>query len=1086
MFTYGPDDNIVSMTTPYGTTTFRYEADALGFYTNPMIEATDPLGGTERLEFHWQSALPSSEPANTVPTGFAAANTDLDKYVTLYWDKRAWMSYPGDASKALQTHWLLHGENPGLDVVRSVPVPHSVKRPLENRVWYGYQNQPSPDYAGSHTRASTVARVLDDASTQSWQTTYNTMGQVTSATDPLGRRTLYTYATNGIDLLDVRQTTGTLNDLLAMYANYTSQHLPQTITDAAGQATTLSYNTAGQVTSLTNAKNETTTSAYEIGTNRLVSVTGPVAGATTTYTYDGYGRVRTVTDSDGYVVTTDYDAMDRSIRVTYPDATYDETTYERLNVSTRRDRLARVTRMFHDALGRLVSTRDPLGRVIAQEWCSCGALDALVDANGNRTAWERDAQERVVKEVRANGSETLYVYEATTSRLKRQTDPRGQHTDYLYFADNQMQQVSYPNAVITTPTVAFTYDASYTRVSTMVDGTGTTTTTYRAPGGLGAGQVFSVDGPLVDDTITYMYDQLGRVVTRSINGSANQVTWAVDALGRVTSETNVLGTFTYAYDGHSGRVASVTYPNDQASTYAYFGNSGDHRLETIHHKYPNGATLSRFDYTYDTAGNILTWRQQADATTVLWNYGYDLADQLTLGVKKSTDPTPVILKRYGYAYDPGGNRTAEQIDDAVTGATHDDMNRLVSQQPGGLLRFIGTVNEAATIKIDGRPAVVAPDGGFVGQVPVGAGASAVTILATDPTGNSTTAVYDLQQAGSARPFTYDANGNLTSDGTRTFEWDARNQLVAVTVGTHVSEFSYDGLQRRVRSVEKNNSVVQSDTKAIWCQTETCEERAADGVSVTRRLFTDGERVGSVARFFAGDHLGSVTDVTDLSGGLATRYTFDPWGRRTITSGVATTDVSFTGHEANTATGLLLSMYRGYDAALGTWISEDPLRWAEGPNLYQYAAASPVVFADALGLKITCVTGFQERRVSKTKCSSDGCTSVTQLELHGMACERDKCTNTWKFDAQVTLRLLVEYAVDPNLPSRETPGSTLRGHEMLHVQDFQGWCRRLNNSVPSEGFNSRSACESARQEFSRSLQDRLRRAGNDTRRRRDGK
>ncbi|MCL4848503.1 MAG: hypothetical protein KJ066_18310 [Acidobacteria bacterium] len=48
----------------------------------------------------------------------------------------------------------------------------------------------------------------------------------------------------------------------------------------------------------------------------------------------------------------------------------------------------------------------------------------------------------------------------------------------------------------------------------------------------------------------------------------------------------------------------------------------------------------------------------------------------------------------------------------------------------------------------------------------------------------------------------DANGNLTADGTRTFEWDARNQLVAVTVGTHRSEFVYDGLQRRVRQVEK--------------------------------------------------------------------------------------------------------------------------------------------------------------------------------------------------------------------------------------------------------------------------------------------
>lgn len=55
-----------------------------------------------------------------------------------------------------------------------------------------------------------------------------------------------------------------------------------------------------------------------------------------------------------------------------------------------------------------------------------------------------------------------------------------------------------------------------------------------------------------------MDDELGRVVTRAINGSANTVTWAFDALGRVTSEVNVLGTFTYGYGGVSSRLATST------------------------------------------------------------------------------------------------------------------------------------------------------------------------------------------------------------------------------------------------------------------------------------------------------------------------------------------------------------------------------------------------------------------------------------------------------------------------------------------------------------------------------------------------
>jgi YD repeat-containing protein len=512
-------------------------------------------------------------------------------------------------------------------------------------------------------------------------------------------------------------------------------------------------------------------------------VTGPVSGATTTSTYDGYGRLRTTTDADNYTVTADYDAFDRPIKTTYPDSTFEETTYRFLDVQQRRDRLGRRTRMTYDAARRLTSVRDPLGRVVTQDWCGCGSLEALIDANGNRTRWERDVQGRVTRQVRANGSDTDYLYETTTSRLKKVTDAKNQETNYTYVTDDQIQQITYTNAQIATPSVSFTYDATYGRLATMGDGIGTTTYGYHAvatPPALGATQLASVDGPLANDTITYSYDQLGRVTTRAINGAANTVTWAFDALGRVTSEVNVLGTFTYTYDGTTARVATVTYPNNQTSTYSYFGNSGDQRLQTIHHKYPNANTLSKFDYTYDTAGNIMTWRQQADATAVLWEYGYDTADQLTAAIKKSTDPTPAVLKRYAYAYDPAGNRLSEQIDDVVTGASFNSVNELVSQRAAGALRFEGTVNEPATVTIGGKPALVTPDNRFGGSVPVVSGTNTVAVTATDPSGNSATKTYQVDSTGSPKSFTHDANGNLTSDGTRTFEWDARNQLVAVT------------------------------------------------------------------------------------------------------------------------------------------------------------------------------------------------------------------------------------------------------------------------------------------------------------------
>ena len=202
------------------------------------------------------------------------------------------------------------------------------------------------------------------------------------------RRTSYTYATNVIDLLEVRQTTGSLTDLLASYTNSTSGHQAQSTTDAAGKTTTFTYNAAGQILTVTNPLTERTTYAYDTY-GYLITVTGPVSGATTTYAYDDYGHVDSVTDSDNYAVVTDYDALDRPTRITYPDTTHEDITYNKLDPVTVRDREGKITRTFYDALRRVVAIRDPLGRTITHQWCGCGSLDKLIDAKGQSTTGTR-------------------------------------------------------------------------------------------------------------------------------------------------------------------------------------------------------------------------------------------------------------------------------------------------------------------------------------------------------------------------------------------------------------------------------------------------------------------------------------------------------------------------------------------------------------------------------------------------------------------------------------------------------------------------------------------------------------------------
>src|SRR5437764_8073186 len=112
-----------------------------------------------------------------------------------------------------------------------------------------------------------------------------------------------------------------------------------------------------------------------------------------------------------------------------------------------------------------------------------------------------------------------------------------------------------------------------------------------------------------------------------------------------------------------------------------------------------------------------------------------------------------------------------------------------------------------------------------------------------------------QTGGANRTLTYDLNGSITSDGgTRTFEWDGANRLVAInyTGFTTRSEFSYDGLNRLVKIVEKTGGTINSTRKFVWSGNGKCEYRdTAD--AVTLRVYPQGELSGNKSYFYTRDH-----------------------------------------------------------------------------------------------------------------------------------------------------------------------------------------------------------------------------------------
>ncbi len=949
-FQYDSDDFITSMITPYGKTSFTRMDSA----NVRVIETSYPMNEKERVEFR-ENAPGINMTEAKVPKGMYDSMAFINDYMTyrntFYWDKKAMKTAPGIYTQAKILHWL-HGSSV-IDEDGSVaPILESEKEPLENRVWYAYQGQTVSILTNEEMqgKAMYIGRVLDNDSTQLYQHGYNTLGRDTSFIDPAGRTFKYSYDSNKVDLLEVRQKRGSTNELLAKFT-YNSQHLPLTSKNASGLTTSYTYNNAGQLLTIKNPKKEVTTLDYD-SKGYLKSITGAVLGFVVRFAYDVFGRVKTITDPEGYTITTDYDFLDRPTVITYPDSTYEQIVYDRLDVVHKRDRLGRWSHVIYDSLDRASARIDALGRVTQFIWCSCGSLSEIIDPLKNVTSLTRDLQGRLLIKTFADGKSITYDYENTTSRVKQVTDAKGQVMTYSYFTDDNLKQVDYQNSMVATASVAYTYDTSYNRILSMADGTGITTYSYKKiNSGLGSGKLSSEKGSLINSVINYTYDSLERLVSRSINGIATSLVY--DQLGRITSETNALGAFGYAYVDQTPRLKSMTYPNSQNTVYDYFDNNGDEQLKQIWNKNSGGSTLSKFSYEYNKENQITKWTQQSDSTIIsYYDISYDLSDQLIAATLKSQS-TATIIKRYAYQYDKSGNRTSEQVDNSITSAIFNNLNQMIRRQDNGPVRIKGTVNEPSTVLVknlttnDSLYATVdSASNSFEAFIKSKPGADSIQITATDYSGNSSLKKYGFTIGkGENDTLTFDDNGNMVSETNPAvkYEWNAADKLVKITQGNNITEFVYDGFGRRV--IEKLNGTITR--RWLWCGSDLCEERNAAGGSVTKRFYKQGEQISGTSYYFTKDHLGSVVEMTDASSLMKTRYNYGLYGKRTRALGSVDADFGFTGHYYHASSGLHLTLYREYNGNIGRWISSDPVSISKD---YKYVSNNPLRWIDKNGLR----------------------------------------------------------------------------------------------------------------------------------------
>jgi RHS repeat-associated protein len=130
--------------------------------------------------------------------------------------------------------------------------------------------------------------------------------------------------------------------------------------------------------------------------------------------------------------------------------------------------------------------------------------------------------------------------------------------------------------------------------------------------------------------------------------------------------------------------------------------------------------------------------------------------------------------------------------------------------------------------------------------------------------------------------------------------------------------------------------------------QACEERDASG-TVTNRFFSRGQQNSATAYFYSIDHLGSVRELTDSSGGIQAEYGYDSFGQISKTLENVASVMQYASYLCHLRTGFYLTVFRFYNSKLGRWLSRDPRRALAKPNSYDYVGNSTVSFVDPLGL-----------------------------------------------------------------------------------------------------------------------------------------